>query len=134
MSGIVLISSWTAVRRGWESWDDFQVYGTLISIALCMTVLILATYRMLKKPTELCLSSDRIHVNGRTLSPKDIRVIMIMGDYRTSVGILPHEKKIVPVNLAFAFAKEEDEGIADLGRWAKENRVKIEYRNFLAWI
>ncbi|MGO4500150.1 hypothetical protein AB4114_30210 [Paenibacillus sp. 2RAB27] len=119
-----------------RSWDRIGVYYASVTvILLCLVVLLLALYRtFFKKPTELCLSNDKIILNGVLFTSGDIKVIMTKGYFKPVIGILPHRRKIVPLDMAFRYSRDEDRGIPDLKSWAKMNNVKMVNKSFQTWI
>ncbi|NIK76424.1 hypothetical protein FHS15_001549 [Paenibacillus castaneae] len=129
----IILSQSILVLRSWDLRDVF--YSSLTVVVLCLVVLLLALYRTyFKKPTELCLSSEQIILNGNIINSKDIKVIMTRGYFKPVIGILPYRRKIVPSDMAFRYLKDEDRGIADLKSWAKMNNVKIVNKSFQTWI
>ncbi|SDX06522.1 hypothetical protein [Paenibacillus sp. CF384] len=121
--------------------DSIHDRDSIISISaaaaehlLCVVVLITTLARGCKKPTELYLNREQLVVNGRNIQAKDMKVILIMGYFRPTIGIKPHGKNIVPIQMCFRFAKDEDQGISDLGKWAVQNDVKLVHKRFLRWI
>lgn len=110
-------------------------YTSLTVVLLCLVLLLLALYRtFFKKPTELCLSNEQIILNGNIINSKDIKVIMTRGYFKPVIGILPYRRKIVPLDMAFRYSKDEDKGISDLKSWAKMNNVKMINKSFQTWI
>ncbi|OAB39057.1 hypothetical protein PMSD_03755 [Paenibacillus macquariensis subsp. defensor] len=102
---------------------------------MCLFVLLFALYRTFyKKPTELCLSNEQIILNGNIINSRDIKVIMTQGYFKPLIGILPYRRKIVPLNMAFRYSKDEDKGILDLKSWAEMNNVKMVNKSFQRWI
>ncbi|RKN79030.1 hypothetical protein D7M11_21920 [Paenibacillus ginsengarvi] len=57
-------------------------------------------------------------------------MIMIKGYFRPVIGILPYGKRIVPLNTAFRFSKDEDRGLSDLTKWAERNHVQLIRKSF----
>jgi hypothetical protein len=119
-----------------RSWDQISVYyASLTVILLCLVVLLLTLNRtFLKKPTELCLSNDQLILNGILINSGDIKVIMTKGYFKPVIGILPHRSKIVPLDMAFRYSRDEDKGITDLKNWANMNNVKMVNKSFQTWI
>ncbi|OAB32831.1 hypothetical protein PGLA_25370 [Paenibacillus glacialis] len=110
-------------------------YPSLIPVLMCLFVLLFALYRTFyKKPTELCLSNEQIILNGNIINSRDIKVIMTQGYFKPLIGILPYRRKIVPLNMAFRYSKDEDKGILDLKSWAEMNNVKMVNKSFQRWI
>ncbi|MEC0240009.1 hypothetical protein P4H66_09135 [Paenibacillus dokdonensis] len=110
-------------------------YASLTVILLCLVVLLLTLYRtFFKKPTELCLSNEQIILNGNIINSRDIKVIMTMGYFKPVIGILPYRRRIVPMDMAFRYLKDEDRGISELTRWANMNNVKMVNKSFQTWI
>lgn len=132
MIAIICSQSILVVR----SWDQISVYyASLTVILLCLVVLLLALYRtFFKKPTELCLFNDQIILNGILINSGDIKVIMTKGYFKPVIGILPHRRKIVPLDMAFRYSRDEDKGITDLKNWANMNNVKMVNKSFQTWI
>jgi hypothetical protein len=132
MIAIICIQSILVVR----SLDQISVYyASLMVILLCFVVLLLALYRtFFKKPTELCLSNDQLILNGILINSGDIKVIMNKGYFNPVIGILPHRRKIVPLDMAFRYSGDEDKGITDLKNWANMNNVKMVNKSFQTWI
>lgn len=132
MIAIICSQSILAVR----TWDQKGVFYVSLTVALlCLVVLLLTLYRtFFKKPTELCLSTDQMVLNGIVINSRDIKVIMTRGYFNPVIGILPHRKKIVPLNMAFRYSRDEDRGISDLKSWAKMNNVKMVNKSFQMWI
>jgi hypothetical protein len=89
---------------------------------------------MTKKATDLQLYPEHLIINGRTISPAEIKMILIRGYFKPVIGILPHGNRIVPVRLTFRFTKDHDQGVSDLKQWAERNHVKIGYKWFQNWI
>lgn len=113
----------------------FYAYASLTMVLICLVVLLLALYRTLfNKPTELCLSNEQITLNGNTINSRDIKVIMTRGYFKPVIGILPYKRKIVPLDMAFRYLKDEDKGISDLKSWAKMNNVKMVNKSFQTWL
>lgn len=131
---IALISSQSIL--GLRLWNQRGVFYTSLTVVLlCLVLLLLALYRtFFKKPTELCLSNEQIILNGNMINPKDIKVIMTRGYFKPVIGILPYRRKIVPLDMAFRYSKDEDKGISDLKSWAKMNNVKMVNKSFQTWI
>ncbi|WP_339169124.1 hypothetical protein NSQ55_22080 [Paenibacillus sp. FSL H7-0943] len=131
---IALISSQSILGlRLWNQRGGF--YTSLTVVLLCLVLLLLTLYRtFFKKPTELCLSNEQIILNGNMINPKDIKVIMTRGYFKPVIGILPYRRKIVPLDMAFRYSKDEDKGISDLESWAKMNNVKMVNKSFQTWI
>jgi hypothetical protein len=117
-------------------WDQSGVFYTSLTVVLLgLVLLLLALYRtFFKKLTELCLSNEQIILNGNIVDSKDIKVIMIRGYFKPVIGILPYRRKIVPLDMAFRYSKDEDKGISDLKSWAKMNNVKMVNNSFQTWI
>ncbi|MEK3672380.1 hypothetical protein [Paenibacillus sp. FSL R10-2771] len=117
-------------------WDQSGVFYTSLTVVLLgLVLLLLALYRtFFKKLTELCLSNEQIILNGNIVDSKDIKVIMIRGYFKPVIGILPYRRKIVPLDMAFRYSKDEDKGISDLKSWAKMNNVKMVNKSFQTWI
>ncbi|MEK3686112.1 hypothetical protein [Paenibacillus sp. FSL R10-2736] len=117
-------------------WDQSGVFYTSLTVVLLgLVLLLLALYRtFFKKLTELCLSNEQIILNGNIVDSKDIKVIMIRGYFKPVIGILPYRRKIVPLDMAFRYSKDEDKGISDLKSWAKTNNVKMVNKSFQTWI
>ncbi|WP_342423433.1 hypothetical protein [Paenibacillus sp. FSL E2-0178] len=117
-------------------WDQSGVFYTSLTVVLLgLVLLLLALYRtFFKKLTELCLSNEQIILNGNIVDSKDIKVIMIRGYFKPVIGILPYRRKIVPLDMAFRYSKDEDKGILDLKSWAKMNNVKMVNKSFQTWI
>jgi len=115
---------------------DHVVLTALVvfSVLLCLIVLVFTLYSLTKKATDLQISANNLEINGRFIQANDIKMIMIKGYFNPVIGILPHGKKIVPIQMAFRFAKDEDKGITDLRNWAGNNQVKMGYRYFQSWI
>ncbi|SFT08886.1 hypothetical protein [Paenibacillus sp. BC26] len=107
---------------------------TAAYLLLCVVIVLTTLVRTLKKPTELYVQSEQLVLNGRNIHAKNIKVILIMGYFRPAIGIKPHGKKIVPLPMCFRFAKDEDQGISDLGKWAAQNGVLLVHKRFLRWI
>ncbi|MBP3962811.1 hypothetical protein [Paenibacillus lignilyticus] len=107
---------------------------TAAYLLLCVVIVLTTLVRTLKKPTELYFQSEQLALNGRTIHAKNIKVILIMGYFRPTIGIKPHGKNIVPLHMCFRFAKDEDQGISDLGKWAAQNDVLLVHKRFLRWI
>jgi len=133
--GMILIicsQSFLLVR----SWDQTGVFfGSLTVVFLCLVILLFALYRtFFKKPTELCLSNDQIILNGIIINSGDIKVIMTRGYFKPDIGILPHRRKIVPLDMAFRYSRDEDRAISDLKSWAEMNNVKMVNKSFQTWI
>ncbi|CAM3491622.1 hypothetical protein PALU110988_25235 [Paenibacillus lupini] len=142
-SGIKMIICMTVVLMYWlyrlvdlyhekASIERFSYPIIILLLYLIPTVLIL--YRTTRKPTELSIVDNKILVKGRTIHAEEIKVIMIMGYFRPTIGIKPYGKKVVPLNLCFRFAENEDKGNADLAIWAETNNVKIVNKDFMRWI
>ncbi|MEK5418398.1 hypothetical protein [Paenibacillus sp. FSL L8-0708] len=131
---IALISSQSIL--GLRLWNQRGVFYTSLTVVLlCLVLLLLALYRtFFKKPTELCLSNEQIILNGNIINSKDIKVIMTRGYFKPVIGILPYRRKIVPLDMAFRYSKDEDKGISDLKSWAKMNNVKMINKSFQTWI
>ncbi|NOU80828.1 hypothetical protein GC101_18360 [Paenibacillus sp. LMG 31459] len=131
---IAMISSQSVlVVRLWNQSGVF--YTSLTVVLLGLVLLLLALYRtFFKKLTELCLSNEQIILNGNIVDSKDIKVIMIRGYFKPVIGILPYRRKIVPLDMAFRYSKDEDKGISDLKSWAKMNNVKMVNKSFQTWI
>ncbi|WP_248548372.1 hypothetical protein [Paenibacillus odorifer] len=131
---IALISSQSIL--GLRLWNQRGVFYTSLTVVLlCLVLLLLTLYRtFFKKPTELCLSNEQIILNGNMINPKDIKVIMTRGYFKPVIGILPYRRKIVPLDMAFRYSKDEDKGISDLESWAKMNNVKMVNKSFQTWI
>lgn len=131
---IAIISSQSVlVFRLWDQSGVF--YASLTVVLLGLVLLLLALYRtFFKKLTELCLSNEQIILNGHIVDSKDIKVIMIRGYFKPVIGILPYRRKIVPLDMAFRYSKNEDKGISDLKSWAKMNNVKMVNKSFQTWI
>jgi hypothetical protein len=64
----------------------------------------------------------------------DIKVIMTRGYFKPVIGILPHRRRIVPMDLAFRYLNDEDRGVTELKSWAKMNNVKMVNKSFKTWI
>ncbi|ULO05362.1 hypothetical protein H1230_19945 [Paenibacillus sp. 19GGS1-52] len=128
MIAIISTQSILVLRLG----DQRGVFYTSLTVALMGLVgLLLALYRTLfKKQTELCLSNERIILNGNIINSRDIKVIMIKGYFKPVIGILPYRRKIVPLGMAFRYSMYEDRGISDLKSWAKMNNVKMVNKSF----
>jgi hypothetical protein len=109
------------------------VFGSAV-LLLSVTALIVTVYRMLQKPSELRLDQGKLHVNGRTLRAEDIQVIMKNGYFRPVIGIKPYGKRIVPVPYCLRFAKEVDQGVDDLTKWAEQNGVRVAHKFFMRWL
>ncbi|OBZ19267.1 hypothetical protein A8L34_07055 [Bacillus sp. FJAT-27264] len=133
---IALISNHSIfVLRLWDQLGVFYTYASLIAVLICLVVLLLALHRtFFKKPTEVCLSNEQIILNGKTINSRDIKVLMIRGYFKPVIGILPYRRKIVPLDMAFRYSKDEDKGISDLKSWAKVNNVKMVNKSFQTWI
>ncbi|AIQ39085.1 hypothetical protein [Paenibacillus sp. FSL R5-0912] len=131
---IIMISSQSIiVLRMWDQRGVF--YASVTAILIGLVVLLFALYRtFFKKLTELCLSDDQIVLNGRIINSSDIKVIMIRGYFKPVVGILPYKRKIVPLDMAYRYSKDEDKGISDLKSWAKMNNVSMVNKSFQTWI
>ncbi|KHL91963.1 hypothetical protein QW71_31770 [Paenibacillus sp. IHB B 3415] len=131
---IAIISSQSVlVLRLWDQSGVF--YASLTVVLLGLVLILLALYRtFFKKLTELCLSNEQIILNGNIVDSKDIKVIMIRGYFKPVIGILPYRRKIVPLDMAFRYSKDEDKGISDLKSWAKMNNVKMVNKSFQTWI
>ncbi|MEK4324861.1 hypothetical protein MKZ24_01900 [Paenibacillus sp. FSL R7-0297] len=131
---IIMISSQSIiVLRMWDQRGVF--YASVTAILIGLVVLLFALYRtFFKKLTELCLSDDQIVLNGRIINSSDIKVIMIRGYFKPVVGILPYKRKIVPLDMAYRYSKDEDKGISDLKSWAKMNNVRMVNKSFQTWI
>ncbi|MEK4461916.1 hypothetical protein MHB56_06550 [Paenibacillus sp. FSL H8-0315] len=131
---IALISSQSIL--GLRLWNQRGVFYTSLTVVLlCLVLLLLALYRtFFKKPTELCLSNEQIILNKNIINSKDIKVIMTRGYFKPVIGILPYRRKIVPLDMAFRYSKDEDKGISDLKSWAKMNNVKMVNKSFQTWI
>jgi hypothetical protein len=106
----------------------------IIILLLYLIPLVLILYRTTRKPTELSIVDNKILVKERIIHAEEIKVIMIMGYFRPTIGIKPYGKKVVPLHLCFRFAEKEDKGNADLAIWAEANNVKIVYKDFMRWI
>ncbi|MHA0858475.1 hypothetical protein ACH8E3_16570 [Paenibacillus sp. CMAA1364] len=134
ISMIVIISSQSILVLG--LWDHRGVfYASLTAVLMGLVVLLLALYStFFKKPTELCLSNEQIILNGNIINSRDIKVIMTRGYFKPVIGILPYRRKIVPLDMAFRYSKDEDRGISDLKSWAEMNNVKIVNKSFQTWI
>ncbi|MNG34319.1 hypothetical protein D3C84_1207760 [compost metagenome] len=61
-------------------------------------------------------------------------MIMIKGYFKPVIGILPHRRKIVPLDMTFRYSRDEDKGITDLKNWANINNVKMVNKLFQTWI
>lgn len=129
----IILSQSILVFRSWDQRGVF--YASLTVILLCLVVLLLALYRtFFKKPTELCLSNEQIILNENIINSRDIKVIMTMGYFKPVIGILPYRRRIVPMDMAFRYLKDEDRGTSDLKSWAKMNNVKMVNKSFQTWI
>jgi hypothetical protein len=107
----------------------------VVWFCFCVVVMIWSVYRIFKKPSELQLHQESILLNGRIINADQIKVIMSMRDFNnTVIGIKPYGAKIVPINMCFRFAKDEENGIADLANWAERNKVKVSNTFFFRWI
>ncbi|UQZ36838.1 hypothetical protein C2I18_26890 [Paenibacillus sp. PK3_47] len=136
--GMILITSIQCfnVWRLWDSQREFFFYASLTAICICVGVMLISLYiTFLKKPTELCLSNEQMIFNGKVMKPKDIKMIMIRGYFKPVIGILPHGRMLVPMDMAFRYSKdEEDKAIADLKSWAAMNDVEMDNKYFQTWI
>ncbi|OAS22118.1 hypothetical protein A8708_33635 [Paenibacillus oryzisoli] len=132
MIAIICSQSILVVRSS----DQISVYyASLTVILLCLVALLLALYRtFFKKQTELCLSNDQIILNGIIINSGDIKLIMIKGYFKPVIGILPHRRKIVPLDMVFRYSNDEDKGITELKNWANMNNVKMVNKLFQTWI
>ncbi len=132
MTAIIMSQSILVFR----SWDQSGVfYASLTVILLCLVGLLLALYRrFFMEPIELCLSKEQIVLDGNIINSRDIKVIMIRGYFKPVIGLLPYSRRIVPMNMAFRYLKDEDRGISDLKSWAKINNVKMVNKSFQTWI
>lgn len=129
----IICSQSTLVVRSWDRRVLF--YASLTVVLLSLVVLLFALYRtFFKKPTELCLYNDQIILNGIIINSGDIKVIMTMGYVKPVIGILPHRRKTVPLDMAFRYTRDEDRAISDLKSWAEMNNVKMVNKRFQMWI
>jgi hypothetical protein len=132
---ILILSQSVTVLSLWNQRSVSYAYTSLTVVLICLVVLLLALYRtFLNKPTELCLSNEQITLNGNIINSRDIKVIMTRGYFKPVIGILPYRRKIVPLDMAFRYSKDEDIGISDLKNWAKMNNVKMVNKWFQTWI
>ncbi|WNS44050.1 hypothetical protein [Paenibacillus sp. MMS20-IR301] len=133
--GMIIIISCHSILLS-RLWDQRGIFYVLsITVLLCLVLLFLAFYiTFFKKPTGLSLSNEQIFLNGNIINPKDIKVIMIRGYFKPVIGILPHKRRIVPLNMAFRYSEDEDKGISNLKSWATMNNVKMVNRSFQTWI
>ncbi|AIQ31165.1 hypothetical protein P40081_25575 [Paenibacillus sp. FSL P4-0081] len=131
---IVVISSQSIlVLRFWDQRGVF--YASFTVVLMCLVIALFAVYRtFFKKPTDLCLSDEKVTLDGNTINSRDIKVIMIRGYFKPVIGILPYRKKIVPLDMAFRYSRDEDKGISDLKSWANMNNVKMVNKSFQTWL
>jgi len=130
---VMICSQSMLVVRSWDKKGVF--YVSLTVVLLCLVVLFVALYRTLfKKPSELCLSNDQIILNEIIINSGDIKVIMTRGYFKPVIGILPHRRRIVPLDMVFRYSGNEDRAISDLKSWAEMNKVKMVNKSFLTWI
>jgi hypothetical protein len=121
--------------RLWNERESVILFAyTIAAFLFCLIVLAVTMYRTFKKPTEMDLDHEEIRVNGRTIHAKEINVILKRGYFRPVIGIKPHGKHLVPIRMCFRFSEDEDEGIADLVKWAETNDVKLVNKSFMTWI
>ncbi|MFD2384606.1 hypothetical protein ACFSWD_26435 [Paenibacillus xanthanilyticus] len=105
-----------------------------VAILANIVLWIIALFRTSKLGDNLLFDRDQLVIYDRTVRPEDIKAIMIKGYFNPIVGLLPHGKRIVPVEMVFRFTSDEDKGFADLKNWAERNQVRIVHRSFQRWI
>ena len=117
-------------------WDKLGVwqYALILAVLLCIGVLLITAYRASRKADDLYLYHDQLLLHGQAIRAEDIQAILIRGYVKPVIGILPHGKKIVPLNRCFRFPSDADSGIKDLKRWAEQNQVKLVYKSFQTWV
>jgi hypothetical protein len=147
-AGIKHVIIFSAICLGWlfmviriwsgTSWTDkgdvIALFFNLVVFLGYLAILLITLFRVLKKTTMIYINQDEILVNGRTIQAQEIKVIMKMGYFSPVIGIKPHGKKAVPVKLCFRFSENEDQGIADLKRWAALNEIKMVNKDFMTWL
>ncbi|REE66663.1 hypothetical protein A8990_14931 [Paenibacillus taihuensis] len=101
---------------------------------LCMSFLIAACYRASKRAAVLTLSNNQLRINGVIIEAEEIRSIHQTGYFSPLIGIKPRGKRIVPTAMCFRFAGDEDQGSADLAKWAAQHQVKIVNKPFMRWL
>ncbi|GLX70265.1 hypothetical protein [Paenibacillus glycanilyticus] len=123
-----------AEMRGSEESTAVQAVAIAL-FCLCAAGLLWSIYRAAKKPIALCLQEDAILINGRTITAREIEVIMLRRDsVHPIIGIKPYGASVVPVRNCFRYADEEDRGFADLAEWAMRNNVKVDNNIFFRWL
>lgn len=124
-----VISQW----YGQKNIALFSGFATMF--LLFATLFFWLLFRTFKKPTELRLSGGTIRINGREIRAEDIKAIMSSGHWTPVIGIKPNGKKVVPLDLCFRFAMNEEQGIADIEHWAEANGVKlVKGAHFPRWL
>ncbi|TCM95700.1 hypothetical protein EV294_10668 [Paenibacillus sp. BK033] len=120
--------------RGKDDGTALSIFGIAV-FCFCAAALLWSLYRAVQKPIDLCLREDALLLNGNTIAPEQIKVIMIRRDsVHPIIGIKPHGARIVPVRMCFRYVDKEEQGFADIADWAKKNNVKVDYGFFFRWI
>ncbi|MFK7693093.1 hypothetical protein [Paenibacillus sp. HJGM_3] len=76
---------------------------------------------------------ESLHINQRIrVNAEEVDLILL--DFN-KIGIKVRGKKMVPMQLYFAFRKSDRmDGLAQLRRWAEKNNVSIQYKSFMMWV
>lgn len=85
------------------------------------------------KEKTVRFDADSLYINHRIrVNAKDVDRILL--DFN-KIGIKVRGKKMVPMQLYFAFRKSDRmDGLAQLRRWAEKNNVSIQYKSFMMWV
>lgn len=97
----------------------------LLAIAVAIT-------RTLLKPKQLKLEDNVLYIGLERVNANEIKHILIERD--RVIGVLPKNKRIVPMPLCFVFESSSGNGLPALLAWAKSNDIKVEHRTFRKWM
>ncbi|WP_019911669.1 hypothetical protein [Paenibacillus sp. HW567] len=106
-------------------------YFMIFWVAVCTAILAFLLWNALRKTAEIKWGEGLLLIRNENIPAGMIQSIHIDGSL---VGIKLSGKRIVPLRLCFRFIDDREQSMKQLGRWAMENGIKLDYGLFLKWM
>lgn len=106
-------------------------YFMIIWIVVCTAILVFLILNALRKAADIKWGAGLLLIRNEAIPANKIQSIHIDGSL---VGIKLKGKRIVPLRLCFKFIDHREQSMKQLGRWAEENGIKLDYGLFMKWM
>lgn len=103
----------------------------IIWIVVCTAILVFLILNALRKAADIKWGAGLLLIRNEAIPANKIQSIHIDGSL---VGIKLKGKRIVPLRLCFKFIDHREQSMKQLGRWAEENGIKLDYGLFMKWM